>query len=82
MKEQPHLKTRLATLLRRLAGDDVIIHDDTDLIDELRLDSIKVLDLVLEIEDEFDVSIPLNSLADVRTMGDLSRVIVHHGEAD
>ncbi len=82
MKEPHDLEKRLTTLLRRLAGDDVEIHENTDLIDELRLDSIKVLDLVLEIEDEFDVSIPLNSLADVRTMGDLARVIVHHGEAD
>lgn len=82
MTDQAHLKARLTALLRRLADHDAAIDEDTDLIDELRLDSIKVLDLVLEIEDEFDVSIPLNSLADVRTMGDLARVIVHYGEGD
>ncbi|MDZ7754577.1 MAG: acyl carrier protein [Gammaproteobacteria bacterium] len=82
MEAHPQLKTRLTALLRQLADHDVAIDEDTDLIDELRLDSVKVLDLVLEIEDEFDVSIPLNSLADVRTMGDLARLIVHYGETD
>jgi acyl carrier protein len=36
---------------------------------------VKILDLIMEIEDEFDVSIPMNKLADVRTVGDLAVAI-------
>ncbi len=39
------------------------------------LDSVKVLDLVMEIEDEFDISVPMNLMADVQTVNDLVDVI-------
>lgn len=66
---------RLTFLLRNMVEEETALGEQTDLIDELQLDSVKVLDLVLEIEDEFDVTVPMNALADVRTLGDLARVI-------
>lgn len=38
--------------------------------------SLQVMDLVLEIEEEFDISFPLNRLPDIRTIKDLAREIV------
>lgn len=66
---------RLRSHLRRIAGNDVELADDADLIEQVGLDSGKVLDLLMEIEDEFDVSVPMNSLADVRTVRDLAETI-------
>jgi acyl carrier protein len=33
------------------------------------------LNLVMEIEDEFDISVPLNALADVQTVHELTNLI-------
>ena len=48
---------------------------DTDLINELAIDSVKLLSLVMEIEDEFDISVPINVLTDVHTVQDLASLI-------
>ena len=39
---------------------------------DLGLDSLKVMTLVEEVEDYFDISIPLNILANVRTIKDFA----------
>lgn len=66
---------RVCGHLEKIAGSGAAIDADTNLLDRFALDSVKVLDLVMEIEDEFDVSIPLNLMADVQTVGDLVEVI-------
>ena len=39
---------------------------------DLELDSVMVMELMMELEDHFDISIPLNSLPDVNTVSDLA----------
>jgi acyl carrier protein len=48
------------------------LEEDTDLVADLGLDSLKVMTLVEEVEDYFDISIPLNILANVRTIKDFA----------
>lgn len=48
-----------------------VVHEDTDLVGDLGLDSVRVMQVLLDIEDRFDVSVPLNALPDVRTVKDL-----------
>ena len=67
--------SRLRPHLDRLAGGRLEVTEDMELVSQLGLDSVKVLDLIMEIEDEFDLSIPMNVLADVRTVRDLARAI-------
>ena len=43
--------------------------------DDLGLDSLAVMNFVMVLEDRFDVSIPIDSLNDIKTVGDLARVI-------
>ena len=45
--------------------------EDMELVADLGLASMQVMELLLEIEDRFDVSIPLNILPDVKTVKDL-----------
>lgn len=47
----------------------------TDLADDLRLDSLAVMDLMMELEDQFDVTIPLNAMAEIRTVEDLASFV-------
>jgi len=58
-----------------MAGPGVTLEEDTDLTTTLGLDSHKVMDLMLDLEDEFDVLVPTNELADVRTAGELATLL-------
>ncbi|WP_211352733.1 acyl carrier protein [Luteibacter pinisoli] len=52
-----------------------VIDASTELTGDLELDSLRVMDLMLAVEDEFDISVPINSLGEVRTVGDLASLI-------
>ena len=59
-----------------LPDPDTTINGDTDLAADMGLDSLQVIDMAMEIEDQLDISIPVDLLADVRTVDDLSTRIV------
>jgi len=42
------------------------------LTSDVGLDSVQVMDLVMEIEDELDISVPIEILAEVETLGQLA----------
>ena len=46
-----------------------------DLVNDLNLDSLKVMELLERLEDVYDISIPINILAEVRTVGELAAAI-------
>ncbi len=48
---------------------------ETDITADLEIDSVAVLDLIMEIEDIYSISIPMNRIADIRTIGDLVQSI-------
>lgn len=56
--------------LQPFVKDGRTVSEETELVADLGLDSMQVMKLLLEIEDRFDISIPLNILPDVRTVGD------------
>ncbi|MCC7410356.1 MAG: acyl carrier protein [Gammaproteobacteria bacterium] len=66
---------RLYEILAPHADPGIVLVENTDLVVDLGLDSPRVLDLVLELEEHFDVSVPMNVLPDVQTIGDLARQI-------
>ena len=47
----------------------------TDINADLNIDSVAILDLLMTIEDAYDISIPINLLADVRTVGELAATV-------
>ena len=52
------------------------ISGSTVITDDLGLDSLTIMNFVMEVEDEFDVSVPLDRLAHIRTVDDLSRCLI------
>ena len=65
----------VAKQLGAISQSGLQITPDTNLAERFALDSVKVLDLVMDIEDEFDISVPMNLMADVQTINDLVDVI-------
>ncbi|HBV7636807.1 TPA: acyl carrier protein, partial [Escherichia coli] len=54
----------------------VEIKPDSDLVNDLGLESIKVMDLLMMLEDRFDISIPINILLDVKTPAQLMETLL------
>lgn len=71
------IREALAVIRPDAAG----IRGDADLAQEADLDSAEVMDLVMEIEDRLDLSIPVETMAQARTIDELCAGIVQlkHG---
>lgn len=57
--------------LRDLLPQPIDIHGDTSIVRDLGLDSVAVMDFILLIEDRFDISVPLDKVAEIVTVNDL-----------
>ena len=66
---------RLSILLRPFNRGEVEITLGTDIAADLNIDSVAVMDFVMEVEDHFDIEIPLNVLSEVRNMEELVNVV-------
>lgn len=86
--ESPSLSETTASVestIREALGvirpDAAGIRGDADLAQEADLDSAEVMDLVMEIEDRLDLSIPVETMAQARTIDELCAGIVQlkHG---
>jgi len=63
---------RIFEILKPFAKQGVILNKDSELVTELGLTSLQVMELIEQIEDHFDMSIPLNILPDIRSVHDLA----------
>jgi acyl carrier protein len=58
--------------VRPLAGP---LSPETRFVDDLGLDSLTVMELVAEVEDTFDINVPINLLPEIHTVGELAAAI-------
>lgn len=68
---------QLCEILKPFAKDGQELKEETDILADLGLDSLRIMNLVVEVEDNFDVSIPLNILPNVRTVKDFALQLQH-----
>lgn len=59
---------------RRFEISDIKLTEDTTW-DEIGADSIDLVDLISEIENEMDISIPDEAIEELKTIGDLARFL-------
>ena len=67
-----------AEICRRLEAynkNNVELTESTDITADLNIDSVSIMDMIMVIEDEYDITIPINVLSDVRTIGDLAKTV-------
>ena len=69
------IERRILTALEGRLRDGVEPGPQTDLIGDTLMDSVAVMDFVLELEDEFDITIPLERMSGVRTVADVARAV-------
>lgn len=71
MEYQPILSS-LYDGLSLFTKGSVEIDENTELVGDLNLDSLQIMELLLTVEDRFDISIPVSILPDVKTVKDLA----------
>ena len=72
MQSKEDILDQLYELVRPFTKEPIALGADTGLVNEMGLDSVKVMELMTQIEDYFDISIPLNILSRVDTLGDFA----------
>jgi acyl carrier protein len=65
----------ISTIFEQVLGHPVNITDRTDIVEDLGMDSLGVMNFVMAIEDFYDISIPLDRIAQIQTVGDLIHAV-------
>ena len=73
MQDYEEILKRVCELLVPFVEQGTAILEDSDFVADLNFDSLKVMKLVEQVEDEYDISIPLNILPDVQTVRDFAQ---------
>ena len=68
-------ETIRAMIAEQLEIEEDEITMDSALIEDLGADSLDVVDLVMSIEDEFEIEVPDEAIENMRTIGDAVRFI-------
>lgn len=71
---------RLISLIEPFNRNRIAITEATSFADDLELDSLTVMDLVANIEDEWDINLPLNLLPDLETVGQVADAVARLAE--
>ena len=72
MRAYEEILSIVIELIKPLAPQGRSVQEDTDLVADLEFDSLKVMNLIEQVEDRFDVSVPLNILPDIRCVRDFA----------
>ncbi len=75
MTEISEIVPVLVDLLKPFNPENKTLTEATDIPAELNIDSVGVLDFIMEVEDHFDVEIPMNAVANIRTVGELATYV-------
>ena len=65
----------LCQLLEPFNAAKIPLTPETDISGDLNIDSVSVMDFVMEVEDHFNIDIPLNVLSETRSIADLVKVV-------
>lgn len=65
----------LCDMLQRYNKEQIPLNAGTSLGSELNIDSVEVMDLIMEIEDKFNIDIPINLISDVERIEDLAKLV-------
>lgn len=65
----------ISEALREAVGRPIEIADNTNIVRDLGLDSLAIMNFIMALEDEYDISIPLDRVAQVETVGDLVKAV-------
>ncbi len=75
MTDRAQIFTRIVELIGPFNKKELTLGEDVAFARDLELDSLSVMDLVAAIEDEWDITMPLNMLPELETVGQLADAV-------
>lgn len=85
MTAQPAVTTTLEEIIRRFAprtSGELRLTPHTDLVNEAGIDSPRMIDIVLDIEDRFGFTVEDREVDRLRTFGDLVTLVASRSSAE
>ncbi len=77
--EELSIEERLKEIITKQFGEsEKTVTLETSFVNDLGADSLDIVELVMELEDEFDVSIPDEDAEKMQTVGDAVKYINEH----
>jgi acyl carrier protein len=73
--ESDDIIAEISRVLGPSLNPSIRVTAETNIVRDLGLDSLAVMNFVMSLEDKFDVSIPLDRIAEIETVGDLADTI-------
>ncbi len=70
-----NVDAEVVELLMRRVPAGVQVSAETRIAGGLGLDSVAILDFIMDLEDRFDISIPLDRVAEAQTVAELGRAV-------
>lgn len=78
-QDQQEIYEKVCSLLEPFNNKGLTLSRETDISSDLEIDSVAVLDFIMEVEDEYDISFPMNRISEIRTIGELVEAISELG---
>jgi len=72
------IETAITRILAGFLEEPPALSGDTDLVADLDLESVQVMEFVVEVEDHYDIAIDLESLSNVHTIAELAAVVARN----
>jgi acyl carrier protein len=76
LKSYEQIVNELKKLIEAFVPGDAKLDEHTEFVADLELDSVQVMEFLPEVEDRFDILIPLNNLDEVKNVADLANVVM------
>lgn len=75
MTEQSKIFATICKVLSGYVPEGTEITADTRIVADLEIDSVDVFDLIMEVEDAYDISISMELISTTHTVGELTNVV-------
>ncbi len=75
MPQKEEIFEKVCELLKPYNPENRPINMQSGIVSDLEVDSVAVFDLVMGLEDHYDVSIPMEMVSDIKTVGELCTAI-------
>jgi acyl carrier protein len=79
MKAEETMEDKLREIVARIAETNATFSTEANLRDELFVDSLRALEILFEIQKDMGIKVPETRLGEVRTFGDLAKVVAAEG---
>lgn len=75
MSGETEITEQIIEQLRKVVAPGIVIEPRSSIMGDLGLDSLTVMNFVMALEDTFDVSLPMDQIADIETVADLATAL-------